>query len=87
MSELRCLYVGRTKKCFGVTVMNKKMKYTSKNGYTGVMYGESSFVVLNKDGEEVMHTGSRAFNTYEELIKQVEAFPEFWAMHEEAFLN
>ena len=49
------------------------------------MYGESSFVVLNKDGEEVMHTGSRAFNTYEELIKQVETFPKFWAMHEELF--
>lgn len=58
--------------------MNKKIKYTSKNGYTGVMYGKSSLAILNENGEEVFHTGFRNFNTYEELVEQVETFPEFY---------
>lgn len=63
--------------------MNKKIKYTSKNGYTGVMYGRSSFVILNENGKEIFHTGFRNFNTYEELIEQVETFPEFYDMIQE----
>lgn len=31
--------------------MNKKMKYTSKNGYTGVMYGNSSLVIIDENGK------------------------------------
>jgi hypothetical protein len=56
------------------------IKYTSENGYTGVMYGKSSFAIYDKDGKEVLHTGSRAFNTEEELKKQVDGFPEFLEM-------
>lgn len=56
---------------------NETVKYTSDNGYTGVMYGVSSFAIFDKDGNEVMHTGSRAFNTYDELVKQVNEYPEF----------
>lgn len=58
--------------------MNKKIKYTSKNGYTGVMYGKSSLAILNENGKEVFHTGSRNCNTYEELIEQVDTFSEFY---------
>lgn len=60
--------------------MNKKIKYTSKNGYTGVMYGKSSLVILDENGKEVFHTGSRTCNTYEELIEQVDTFSEFYNM-------
>lgn len=56
---------------------NKTIKYTSKNGYTGVLYGRSSLAIHNKDGKEVMHTGFRNINTYEELVETVETFPEF----------
>lgn len=64
----------------GVMKMNKKIKYTSKNGYTGFMYGKSSLVILNENGEEVFHTGFRNFNTYEELVEQVDTFSEFYNM-------
>ena len=60
--------------------MNKKIKYTSKNGYTGVMYGNSSLVILDENGKEVFHTGSRTCNTYEELVEQVDTFSEFYNM-------
>jgi hypothetical protein len=60
--------------------MTKDIGYTSENGYTGVMYGKSSFAIYDKDGKEVLHTVSRAFNTEEELKKQVDGFPEFLEM-------
>ena len=53
------------------------IKYKSKNGYTGVLYGWHSFSIRDKRGKEVFHTGSRNFDTYEELVKQVEEYPEF----------
>lgn len=54
------------------------IKYTSDNGYTGILYGDSSYAVFNSDGKEVFHTGFRNINTLEELKEQVDAFPEFW---------
>lgn len=65
--------------------MNKQSKYTSKNGYTGVMYGKSSLVILDINGKEVFHTGFRNCNTYEELIEQVDTFSEFRVMLENFF--
>jgi hypothetical protein len=56
------------------------IKYTSENGYTGILYGKSSFSIRDKNGKEVFHTGSRAFNTYEELVDRVERHPEFMKM-------
>ena len=58
----------------------RKIEYKSDNGYTGVLYGESSFAVYDKDGYEVMHTGARSFNTYEELVEIVERMPEMMLM-------
>ena len=56
---------------------SRNIKYTSINGYTGVLYGVSSYKILDKNGVEVFHTGKRSFNTLEALIEDVEAFPEF----------
>lgn len=62
--------------------MSNQMKYTSKNGYTGVMYGKSSLVILDENGKEVFHTGSRTCNTYEELVEQTDTYPELRTMLE-----
>ena len=56
------------------------MKYTSPNGYTGILYGKSSFSIKDSSGKEVFHTGSRNINTMEELKKQVDEHPAFIKM-------
>ena len=53
----------------------KTLRYESAAGYTGVLYGESSFSVYDPAGDEVLHTGFRSFDTYEELVKAVDNFP------------
>lgn len=60
--------------------MNDTIKYTSDNGYTGVLYGKRSLAIYNPDGTESMHTGSRNINTYEELVKVVDDHPSFIKM-------
>lgn len=55
----------------------EEIKYTSDNGYTGILYGKSSFAILDKDGKTVFHTGSRTINTYDELVEKVNDFPNF----------
>lgn len=53
-------------------------EYTNpETGYMGVMYGKSSLSVFDKNGKEVMHTGSRNINTYNELVYFVDTFDEF----------
>lgn len=52
-------------------------RYTSKNGYTGVLFGKSEYSIYDKNGKAVFHTGSRAFNSHDELVKQVDEFPQF----------
>lgn len=49
--------------------------YTSENGYTGKLYGESSMIILDPEGKEVLHSGFRSINTEEELKKMVDDFP------------
>ena len=51
--------------------------YASKNGYIGMLYGKSSMIIQDKDGVEVFHTGFRKANTYDELVEQVERYPDF----------
>ena len=46
------------------------------NGYIGILYGESSYVVLDKDGKEILHTGSRNINTKEEIYRNLENIPK-----------
>jgi hypothetical protein len=42
-----------------------------------VLFGKSSFSIYDKNGKAVFHTGSRAFNSHDELVKQVDEFPQF----------
>ncbi len=51
-------------------------EYTSSNGYTGRIYGEKQFSIFDSEGREVLHTYSRAFDTYEALKESVDTFPE-----------
>lgn len=60
--------------------MKDIIKYTSDNGYTGILYGKSSYAIHDKNGKVVFHTGFRNINTYEELVKQVDEYPEFLKM-------
>lgn len=60
--------------------MSDIIEYTSDNGYTGRLYGESSLIIFNPDGTESMHTGSRNINTREELVKIVDEHPKFIEM-------
>lgn len=55
----------------------KKIVYESDNGYTGVLYGKSSFAIKDAEGNVVFHTGFRNIETLEELTEQVEGFPGF----------
>ena len=61
--------------------------YTSKDGYTGVLYGERSLVIYNPDGTESLHTGRRNINTYEELKKMVDDYPKLLKIFAEAARN
>lgn len=58
----------------------KMIHYKSENGYSGKLYGYSSMAIFDKDGNEVMHTGSRTPNTLEELKEVVDGYPAFIEM-------
>ena len=53
------------------------IEYNSENGYSGRLYGRSSMSIFDKNGKEVMHTGSRTPNTLEELKEVVDGYPAF----------
>lgn len=60
--------------------MGKSIIYTSKNGYTGWLYGKQSMIIgVEKDGVLIphFHTGSRSGNDLEYLKEMVETYPEF----------
>ncbi len=58
--------------------MKNVVKYISKNnGYMGCLYGEKSLVIFDACGIEVFKTRARDFDTYDELVKEVEEFPDF----------
>ena len=52
------------------------IKYTSENGYTGMLYGESSIVIYDPDGNLVFQTGCRTINTETELKAEVDSWPD-----------
>ena len=60
------------------------IKYTSANGYTGILYGQSSMSIgkVREDGtfDEYLHTGARAGGGVAYLKHQVDTFPEFLEM-------
>jgi hypothetical protein len=63
------------------------IKYTSSNGFTGILYGESSMSIgkVQADGtfHEYLHTGSRNGNGIEYLKEMVDGFPRFMEALEE----
>ena len=61
---------------------DRRIEYTSPNGYRGVLYGKSSLSIYNPDGTESLHTGLRTINTYEELKNAVDEHPQFMKMLE-----
>lgn len=56
--------------------MSVTIEYTSSNGYRGVIYGKSSLIIWDTNGNMSMHTGSRNIETYDELVKVVDECPE-----------
>lgn len=64
--------------------MENKIKVKHPNGYSGILYGKHSLVVL-KDNQEVLHTGSRLINTKEELYDYLEEIPNLLKTLDESF--
>lgn len=50
--------------------------YKHENGYTAVLYGESSLSVVY-DGKEVLHSGSCNIKSEEEVMRFHEEMPDF----------
>ncbi len=55
--------------------MGNTVTYKSPNGYVGVLYGKSGFVVFDKNGTEVYRTSKRTFNYFGTFKKKVDGFP------------
>lgn len=60
----------------GIKLRNS-VTYTHENGYSAVLYGNSSMSVI-KDGKEVLHTGFRKANTEKEVMNLLANMPAFW---------
>lgn len=58
------------------------IKVDHQNGFSGVLYGESSMSIYDKDGHEVIHTGSRNINTEKELRDLLERLPELYGIEQ-----
>lgn len=52
------------------------IKVEHPNGYLGVLYGESSMSIYDKDGHEVLHTSSRTPQTEQDLYQILDGMPE-----------
>lgn len=52
------------------------------NGYSGMMYGESSLTIFDSHMREVLHTGSRNAESAEELYNTLELMPGFVSLIE-----
>ena len=53
------------------------LEYTSKNGYTGQLYGGGALRIVDPYGKEVFHTAYSTIMNEEELKKEIDGFPEF----------
>lgn len=56
--------------------MKESITYRHENGYSAVLYGESSMIVKYEE-KEVLHTGSRNVNTESEVMELLETMPDF----------
>ena len=69
-------------------IRNKETRIDYKsptNGYSGSLYGKKSLRILDPYGNEILHTGFRAINTYEELKEMVDDMPHFIQLLNESF--
>lgn len=57
--------------------MNDRRWFDHENGYSAVLYGESSMCVY-KGRRKVLHTGSRNVNTAEEVMEMLGEMPDFF---------
>lgn len=62
----------------GVKVSGVKVSHP--NGYSGMLYGESSMVIYDENGHECLHTGSRNVQTETELYELLEGMPNLKEM-------
>ncbi len=69
-----------------------RIEYKSeRNGYSGVLYGDSSVSIFDPQGNEVLHTGFRSIHAMEKLRatvdkadKLLEMFRKTWEEDDEA---
>ena len=52
------------------------IKYKSENGYEGMLYGESSILIRDPEGNIVFQTGLRNINTEAELMAEVDGWTD-----------
>lgn len=52
------------------------IKVEHPNGYAGVLYGNASMSIYDKEGHECLHTCFRRSNTEEELYAVLETMPK-----------
>lgn len=50
--------------------------FKHQNGYSAKLYGKSSMVIFDEDGNQVSHTGSRNVNTEAEVMALLEGYPD-----------
>lgn len=68
-----------------IRVKETRIDYKSPaNGYSGSLYGKKSLRILDPYGNEILHTGFRSINTYEELKEMVDDMPHFIQLLDEA---
>lgn len=62
--------------------MKRKMELIVKhpNGYSGMLFGESSLAVFDNRMHEILHTGDRNIETAEDLYDMLEDIPGFVEM-------
>lgn len=58
------------------------VKVEHPNGYFGILYGKSSMMIYDRNGNEVIHTGFRNINTKEELYEHLGKIPELSRAYE-----
>lgn len=59
--------------------MKQSVTYKHPNGYSAVLYGDSSMSVYH-EGKEVLHTGFRNINTEKEVLRMLKDMPKLIEM-------
>lgn len=57
-------------------VIGNNIYYFSKNGYTGILYGKSSMIIVDENFNEKLHTGQHNIKTIDDLKSNIDNFPK-----------